>query len=906
MSFSIRHLLQKTFDIRPGEGRRAALMQLNIFLIISTLLIVKPTVNGLFLSEMGVEKLPIAFLLVAVFAILISNVYVRFLNQTTLNKLILSTLLLSVLLFLFFGVLLYLNVVGGWILYAFYIWVSLFGVLTASQFWILANVVFNAREAKRLFGFIGAGAIAGGIFGGYLTTLLAEWLGSEHLPFVAAGLLFFCIPITYIVWEKEVLPTQTKFQRRKKITQTTHPLRLILNSSHLTNLAAIIGISVIVARLVDYQFNAIASAKIEDPDELTAFFGLWFSNFNVISLVIQLLFTRKVVGVLGVGKSLFFLPGIIFLGAGLLLFIPELWVAVFIKLGDGSLKQSINKAAVELLALPIPVEVKNQTKTFIDVVVDSLATGIGGLILIFVVRGLDLSTGFISIIILVLVVGWLFFIWRVRKTYLQTFKLRVRQAQNNENITLELDNESVISDLKKVLMEGAESQILYVLKKLKNQPDSRFSETILTLLKHPSDAVKEEAIRNLYFLKNQNNIEVVRPFINYPSQRVKVAAFDYLIAFSQENRLTVMEHYLKDSDDAIKLAALVALAEESRDNPILKAQFDLENRLSKVYYDLGKITDNKQLNFHKIGFLKALGLAKTERLFPFIDSFFQDPNEQVVRQAISSAGDTLHPFFIDTLIRFLSDSRFIDSASLALHKYGPDIVRVLSNYIQSPDTPTEIINNMPLVLERFGRQEATDLLFALLQNENATIRLGALRSLNQQKIKFPYLNFYETKVLPYLVKEAHMFQDILTILYVQRNAAEKQLSNDSDNQKKLARQHLIQLLEARLDSNLERIFRLLGLKYPPTDVIDILENIQSPQPDLRQNALEYLDNLLEPNLKKVLIPIVETALLDSISVQALQNLNIEVPNEQESFQSLLLSDDKELKSAAEELLNIGK
>ena len=52
-------------------------------------------------------------------------------------------------------------------------------------------------------------------------------------------------------------------------------------------------------------------------------------------------------------------------------------------MADGSLKQSINKAAIELLIMPISPEIKNQTKTFIDVFVDSLATGIIGLALIF-------------------------------------------------------------------------------------------------------------------------------------------------------------------------------------------------------------------------------------------------------------------------------------------------------------------------------------------------------------------------------------------------------------------------------------------------------------------------------------------------------------------------------------------
>lgn len=78
MSEALFKFLKKAFDIREGEILRAWLLQLNIFLLISTLLIVKPTVNGLFLSEMGVESLPAAFLLVAIFAVAISSLYARF------------------------------------------------------------------------------------------------------------------------------------------------------------------------------------------------------------------------------------------------------------------------------------------------------------------------------------------------------------------------------------------------------------------------------------------------------------------------------------------------------------------------------------------------------------------------------------------------------------------------------------------------------------------------------------------------------------------------------------------------------------------------------------------------------------------------------------------------------------
>lgn len=296
------YFLRRVFDIREGEFDRAILMQLNIFLIISTLLIVKPTANSLFLSTIGVQNLPYVFLLVALVAAIVSTVYSRLLPRYSLGKMITYTLSFSIGSLILFGLLLLFNLWSNTVPYLFYIWVSIFALLATSQFWILANIVFNSREAKRLFGFIGAGAIAGGIFGGYLTSLLAPLLGTEKLLFVGAGLLFFCLPITRKIWHKAAIKPSYYRQQKKATGFEDHPFNLIKASRHLTYLASIVGVSVIVAKLVDYQFSAVASSAIDDPDELTAFFGFWLSNLNVVSLLIQLFLTRRVVGTLGVGN----------------------------------------------------------------------------------------------------------------------------------------------------------------------------------------------------------------------------------------------------------------------------------------------------------------------------------------------------------------------------------------------------------------------------------------------------------------------------------------------------------------------------------------------------------------------------------------------------------------------------
>ena len=71
------------------------------------------------------------------------------------------------------------NVHGSWLTPVIYIWVGMFGVVAPAQVWTLANYVLTTREAKRLYGFIGSGATAGWIVGGYVTQVAVKAFGAE-------------------------------------------------------------------------------------------------------------------------------------------------------------------------------------------------------------------------------------------------------------------------------------------------------------------------------------------------------------------------------------------------------------------------------------------------------------------------------------------------------------------------------------------------------------------------------------------------------------------------------------------------------------------------------------------------------------------------------------------------------
>ncbi len=358
------------------------LLSAYIFLTISTLMIIKPVRNSLFISTFGVSQLPYAFIAVALAAAMFIHFYSGFSAKARLTQVISSTLVVSIAGFLAFWFFLSSNKISNSpLVYVFYVVGAIWGVVTVSQFWLLANEVFDARQARRLFSILGAASIAGSITGGYLTNFLAPLTGTNNLLLVCASFLVVCMIILFVIQNRHREDVQRHRERaREKPVQNRgarlSTFQIVKSSRHLKYTSGVVGISVIVANLIDYQYSAIAAETIQNEDALTAFFGFWLSTLSIGSLAIQFFLTGRVLKSFGAGASLLFLPIGILFGSCILLITPALWAATLAKVGDGSFKQSINKAGVELLSIPIPPSVKKQGKAFIDVFVDSLATGL--------------------------------------------------------------------------------------------------------------------------------------------------------------------------------------------------------------------------------------------------------------------------------------------------------------------------------------------------------------------------------------------------------------------------------------------------------------------------------------------------------------------------------------------------
>lgn len=891
--------------IREEERVKSILMFATIFLIIASLLIVKPVRNSLFLANVGIARLPFAFIAVAVSAALFVQIYGKWSKTVRLNRLIIVHLGFSIFIYTGFWILFRIGIRDIWLIYCFYAWVSLFGLVSASHFWMLAGYVFDAREAKRLFGFIGAGAITGGIFGGYMTKLLAPVIGTDNMILVCIGMMFICLIIIGHVWKTYA---QSRYSERiaqaRKIGKsefTAKPLRLLGKSKHLAYLGGIIGISVVIASLVDFQYNAIASASITDPDELTAFFGFWLSNLSIISLTIQLFFTGRIIKHLGVISSLFFLPLGILIGAVVILINPVLWCAVILKVCDGGFKQSINRAGIELLALPIPSTMKSQGKTFVDVFIDSLATGLGGLLLILFTRQMGLSVQHISYVIMGGIGLWILFILRAKPAYIDAFRQAIQKRSiDPSDQTVNLQDASVFESLLQVLEGQNERQILYALQLLENAKNDKFIPILKKLVRHPSDDIRLQSMQLLIQFEEHDILDSARSLVKDENEDVKIAAVRYIYQNAEDSDSEISS-YLNHADAGIRSAALLCAAYESRENEAFDEKIDIK-QLFDEFVDsyLKSGGESEQKTSVKMTLARFIGIADDARLYPFLAKLMRDEDLDVVKIAVQSAGMTQAPTFLPDLINHLTTGNIRKTAREALARYGNDVIDVLNEYLENPDKDQDIRYTIPRVFARIGSQESVNLLLGYLDKRDVRLRHTAVQALNKLRTRFPLLQFDRKGIEKQVRKEIDRYHHGLSILTTFKTLCSMKTKDQRESGAEVgiekARTLLVQSIEDRLESSLEAIFILLGLIYPQKDISNAYNALTSEKSHLKVNALEFIDNTLSPAIKKDILWIVDKAFQDERKYLHRSREEMQPESEEEAAQKLLDHEDYWIKS----------
>ena len=381
----LQRLLRRLIVVHPEEVRVVLWCWLYIFSVLSSYYIMRPICDQMGIAG-GVNNLQWLFTGTLIGMLALNLPFAWLVTKLPRSRFIPITYHFFALNILLFAIALLIadQEQAVWVGRIFFIWASIYNLFVVSVFWQLNVDLFSPAQGKRLFGFIAAGATVGAIVGSGLTAGLARYVSQTFLLIGAAILLEIAVfsvgRLARLSPRLHRHPTGAPEQWRYEQTIGGGMWAGIINavrSPYLLGVSTFMLLFAITSTFLYFQQASIVSRSFTDRGAQTAFFASVDLAVNVLTLVVQLLFTGRIVLGLGVGLALAVLPAITIVGFGALAFTPTLFAIALFQVIRRAGDYAIARPTREVLFTVVPREDRYKTKGFIDTFIYRLGDQVG-------------------------------------------------------------------------------------------------------------------------------------------------------------------------------------------------------------------------------------------------------------------------------------------------------------------------------------------------------------------------------------------------------------------------------------------------------------------------------------------------------------------------------------------------
>jgi AAA family ATP:ADP antiporter len=834
----------RTFlQLRRDEAGRTALLFTYLFLVTTSSVVTKSARDALFLARFSAARLPLADIASAVAVGVAMSVYIRAGRRVGLQGVLLGSLAAFSASSLAFWAVCRSDREPA-VVATLYVWAGVFGVLLPAQVWTLANSIFTTREAKRIFSLVGSGAITGWIVGGAMTRAAAPRFGAESLLLVTGVALAACPPLVMALCRQRRPPDE--WSSRPPGADAAQPrgfgdsVDMVWRSPQLRVIASVILLSALVTTLAGWQFRAIAKQSIPDTDALTGFFGTFNVWAGLLSLGTQLFLTARLLRRFGLGVALFVVPLALTAGSLGLLVWGGIGAAVMLKGSDQVLRYSIDRSTVELLYLPLPEWQTFNAKAFIDTVVWRTGDCVGALIVLGCVGVIGLTAPQVSVVALVLLLGWMVAARMAARYYVDNLRASIYEHRLDVERLSELVIDRSAADLvSSALGSGQPADILYALDHVdwRNAPVSL--NAVRALLDHPSPAVRARAIAVLTSVGDREVLPRVEPLLADEDAGVRGQALVCLARLTAVDPLVRLDNLAAVGGSSVA-SALAAFLSQPGPTQNLDAV--------RVLLDAASARGDADARLEAARALSWLPSS----FEPQLRSLLADRSPDVARHAMAAAAAMQAADTAPLIIARLGDPGLAADAAHALASFGERTVPALRDALADDDRDPEIRRAIPAVLLRIGSPEAEHALVENLLDGDAGVRGEVVSALNRLRQLHPERrlerDLVETVLAAEVVGHCRSYQILGRLL------------------ESGATPGATAALRTSMDRELERIFRLLKLLLPDHDLHSAYVGLGSANPAVRANAVEFLDSTLPGRLRRALLPLVddEVSLADRV------------------------------------------
>ena len=820
-------MLKKLFKINQGEGLPTLILFFYFFAYVAISITGTAARDAYFLNMVDKKYLPLMFLAIAIVLSIVIEIYSRLSKNRDLSTIVTGTGII------FIATLLAIQKhLEGWVVPFLYVWKDVIDAIIITQFWLIASQVFDPRQAKRLFGLLGAGGALAAIIIGSSITQFVSVFGSENLLFATMSFLIIVILMANLIRPYRNVNEQ-KHQSSKK---DSHKNTGKSFTPYLKSLAIIIGLAAVASRVVDYQFKITAVASFPEQDDLVSFFGQYYAVTGVATMVIQLFITSRLLSRFGIIVAILILPTLFMAGAAGFLMSPVLAAVYISKFSDQVFRFTFHNASIQLLWIPVKRTIKSRLKPVIEGSIRAGLEGISGILIFLLITIFDVPIHYLSISIILIAIYWIQRSFTLKKLYIKELQSAIEKRELNfEELTLDIQDEAMVKTINQALNNDDESQQILALEMIKDIPLTPWKEPLNQLLNDGTISVKKEILNISFDDENIISDQKIISLINNESD-LEIESMEIAGKRKLTDALPIIKDRINVDNKEKQLIAAAAIRNidpdsSNKEKDLLLSAFDSidENICSLIIKQMKN--DNE--------------ILPDDKLIKYL-------NEQsfMVRNAsLSVAENRASLVLLPHIIQCLSDPRCSIPARSALQVYDDDVVvKLLIEHTQNENAEKSLIIGVIRTIKKYPTKDSIDMLLSAISPKVPPIQAEAVDSLIHIAREHPLDEKQIAITKEELIKTSkYAYEKIIALSQIEENEGN---------------QLLRYLLQNEVTKLIPVIMKLGILDKPQTPIETYIQYVLNNEEDKLPYVLEFFENIFSQEERKIV-----NSLIDDLSIE---------------------------------------
>ena len=301
LNLSAKPSVWARFGVQPNEEHGAGLMLAHSAFMGFSTVFFETAASALFLGQYGASALPSVYLAAAALSAATGYAYSRLQNRLSFSSLMTGTLLTLFLVVSALRGALFVTQ-AAWLFFFAMVFYRVLSILTDLEYWAVAGRLYDLRQAKRLFGFVGTGEVVARIIGSFSVPLLLKVGGVPNLLVLSALGLFVCLILL-----RRTLPLIPADEGPKRTTAekaARSSMGSLVQDPYLRFVLIVAFCGILGKYLVDFAFLQQVKSRFSDAKDVASFFALFSGVSQCASLFPRVFLSGRVLSTITTNPSM--------------------------------------------------------------------------------------------------------------------------------------------------------------------------------------------------------------------------------------------------------------------------------------------------------------------------------------------------------------------------------------------------------------------------------------------------------------------------------------------------------------------------------------------------------------------------------------------------------------------------